>query len=196
MQGEISFKRIDRRVVMLANLKSKLKSKKNQFVFFSLIAVAAVALALDRGRFFCSNCMMPMAPPEIRSFVGNFVNPVAFPQSTTGIPKDGWKLGDTFSVCNGTDCVQYITAGEPGVTFSPKLKYPDPRTGYSGEGTSLTFNGTGAGGDASSSGVIPGRFVEIGRWVSVDVACDAPTVCVKYVWEVERLWVPPQRVRT
>ncbi|WP_139225765.1 hypothetical protein [Paracidovorax konjaci] len=96
---------------------------KIKWLGLGFLSAMALVIAADYGRYRCDACSVPMRPVEIRNFIGVYVNPVVAL----------WKAKDTVSICNGTTCVEYITANQ-GTVWSVKAQYPDPKTAYKATG--------------------------------------------------------------
>lgn len=121
------------------------------------LAVAAdpVAEGTSYGKFLCTDCPTapPMGPLEARAFVGVFVNPFV----------TRWQSYQTFTVCDGTTCIKYITT-DIGKTFVPFKKFSDDGKGYKATGSLVaaleplpTDPVTGGGSGGGSAGTtIPG----------------------------------------
>jgi hypothetical protein len=97
---------------------------KSFFLPVMLFVVAALCLAADYGSFLCRGCAAPMNPIDARLFISVYVNP--------RVPL--WRANDTVSICNGSECVKYLTPTSGATTWTPIEKKPDPGRGYNGEG--------------------------------------------------------------
>lgn len=101
--------------------------RKNFFWSIAFISVAVLCLAADYGSYLCRGCAAPMNPVDVRLFVSVYVNP--------NVPL--WRANDTVSICNGLDCVKYLTPTAAATTWTPIERRPDSGRGYKGEGVPL-----------------------------------------------------------
>lgn len=99
---------------------------KNKSVFWLAVGffAAMLCVAADYGSYLCRGCAAPMNPIDARLFISVYVNP--------RVPL--WQANDTVTICNGVECVKYLTPTAGATTWTPIEKKPDSGRGYSGEG--------------------------------------------------------------
>ncbi len=85
---------------------------------------AVLCIAADYGAFLCRACAVPMNPIDARLFISVYVNP--------RVPL--WQANDTVTICNGLECVKYLTPTSGATNWTPIEKKPDSGRGYSGVG--------------------------------------------------------------
>jgi hypothetical protein len=100
--------------------------RKKSFLWLAFGFFAAVlCVAADYGSYLCRQCAAPMNPIDARLFISVYVNP--------RVPL--WMANDTVTICNGSECVKYLTPTSGATTWTPIEKKPDSGRGYSGEGS-------------------------------------------------------------
>ncbi len=151
------------------------------FVAYAMAVAATSALAIDRGKWLCSDCTIEELPTgqaipaagEVRWFIGDVVNRAEFPQVPgVSAPNRGWLPGDTVSICNGTSCMllkfqagQFVPLGPP--TRDSGVGYRNsPQQGSNHSVSFTAFDNNGFEVDV----VIEGRWVR--DVMSID---DVPT---------------------
>lgn len=113
--------------------------QKKTMLLLGVPAAVLLAVAADYGKYYCGNCAAPMAPIEMRAFVGSVIN--------KNVPI--WVGNDTVAVCNGSTCTTYITppGAAVGTMWSPVKREPDTGGPYRGTGQSMTGVRTDSGSD-------------------------------------------------
>lgn len=139
--------------------------KKSLFWLVVGFFVAVLCVAADYGSYLCRSCAVPMSPPDARFFISVYVNP--------SVPL--WMANDTVSICNGSECVKYLTPTSGATTWTPIEKKKDPGI-YKGEG--LPIGGFAPSPVAPMPVWYPIGGSDPGGIVIVEPMCPSDTDCI------------------